>query len=77
MGGGLVTWVTPPVKPPRLRTMRLDVFSTPPTIEAAKAAPGKVGMRRPKLAAEARAPVPAALETDPELGRAAPRVQGR
>ena len=39
----MVTFVTPPVKPATLRTMPPAVFWTPRTIEAAKAAPGKVG----------------------------------
>lgn len=43
LGGGLVDWVTPPVKPVMLLTMRPAVFWTPFTIEAAKAAPGSVG----------------------------------
>ena len=43
LGGGLVTCVTPPVKSVTLRTMRLDVPSTPRTIDAAKVAPGSVG----------------------------------
>jgi hypothetical protein len=42
-GGGLVTCVTPLVKPVTFLTMRLDVPWIPLTIEAAKAAPGNVG----------------------------------
>ena len=42
--------VTPPVKSVTLRTMRLDVDSTPCTMVAAKAAPGKVGrLTRPEV----------------------------
>jgi hypothetical protein len=76
LGGGLVTRVTPPVKSLRLRTMRPDVFWTPPTIEAAKAAPGKVGKRRAALARsldEVRALTPPGTEA----ARPAVRVQGR
>jgi hypothetical protein len=43
LGGGLVTFVTPPVKPVTLRTMLLAVDWTPRTMFAAKAEPGSEG----------------------------------
>ena len=57
-GGGLVTWVTPLVKPVTFPTMRLAVPWIPRTIVAAKAAPGSVGRL---TGPEGREP-PAALE---------------
>jgi hypothetical protein len=55
LGGGLVTRVTPPVKPVTFLTMRPAVVWTPLTTVAAKVAPGSVGnWTRPVEGAEGR-----------------------
>ena len=69
LGGGLVTWVTPLVKPVTLRTMLLDVPSIPRTSVAAKAAPGRVGRRGAEPVEGARPDRAPALDVARAQGR--------